>query len=105
MALGSTGPLISPALPPCTWDVASVTLGEGDHLLLYTDGVSDALADMGASGEDHVRLVVEQHPEGGPALVDTLVGLVQRQLHTDRGPDDLTLVAADVTPGSRSAPA
>jgi sigma-B regulation protein RsbU (phosphoserine phosphatase) len=105
MALGSTGPLISPALPPCTWDVASVTLAEGDHLLLYTDGVSDALADMGASGEDHVRLVVEQHPEGGPALVDALVELVQRHLHTDRGPDDLTLVAADVIPRSPSPPA
>jgi phosphoserine phosphatase RsbU/P len=98
MWLGSTGPLISPALPPCTWNVASVTLAEGDHLLLYTDGISDALGDEAESGEERVHAVVEHHPEGGPVLVDALVELVQRQLHTEGGPDDLTLVAADVLP-------
>jgi phosphoserine phosphatase RsbU/P len=96
--LSSTGPLISPALPPCTWNVASVTLAEGDHLLLYTDGVSDALGDGPQSGEECVHAVVQQHPEGGPELVDALVELVGRQLHTERNPDDLTLVAAAVLP-------
>jgi sigma-B regulation protein RsbU (phosphoserine phosphatase) len=98
--LGSTGPLISPALPPSTWHVESVTLAGGDRLLLYTDGVSDALTDSAGAGEDRVRAAVEQHPEGGPPLVDALVDLVGRQMPGDRGADDLTLVTADVLPQS-----
>ena len=98
VALGSTGPLISPALTPSRWTVESVSLGEGDRLLLYTDGVSDALMDRDQSGEDRIRAAVEQHHAGGAALLDALVWQVQQQPPTDRGPDDLTLMAAHVLP-------
>ena len=98
LALGSTGPLISPALPSCTWEVASVSLVEGDRLLLYTDGVSDALESGDHSGEDRIRAAVRAHPAGGPALLDALVQDVQQGLTVDRVPDDLTLVTARVVP-------
>ena len=42
--LHSTGPLVSPVLPTSTWGAPVVPIDEGDHLLLYTDGISDALA-------------------------------------------------------------
>ena len=41
--LASTGPLISPALPASMWAIESVAMRPGDRLLLYTDGVTDAL--------------------------------------------------------------
>ena len=66
VALGSTGPLISPALPSCTWEVQSVSLVEGDRLLLYTDGVSDALESGNHSGDERIRAAVRGSilPEG-----------------------------------------
>jgi len=98
LMLGATGPLISPALPPWDWTATSVALGEGDQLLLYTDGVSDALESPTLAAEERIRLAVAQHPEGGPALLDALVADVRHHLVADSVPDDLTLTTARVLP-------
>jgi phosphoserine phosphatase RsbU/P len=96
LALASTGPLISPALPLCTWNVETVSVEEGDRLLLYTDGVSEALENGSHPGEERIRAAVEEHPGGGPALLDGLVWNVRQQLTADRVADDLTLMTAHV---------
>src|SRR6185369_16830600 len=53
--LGSTGPLVSPALTSASWESRTVPIHHGDHLLLYTDGVSETLAD--ANGQAEARFV------------------------------------------------
>jgi serine phosphatase RsbU (regulator of sigma subunit) len=42
------------------WDQRTISIAEGDHLLLYTDGVSDALAGDHGIGEDRICEVVHQ---------------------------------------------
>ena len=98
VALPSTGPLISPALPSCTWSAQSVHVNEGDRLLLYTDGVSDALENGSDAADERIRAAVDEHPAGGPALLDALVWHVRQQLTADSVADDLTLVTAHVLP-------
>jgi phosphoserine phosphatase RsbU/P len=98
VALPSTGPLISPALPSCTWSAQSVHVNEGDRLLLYTDGVSDALENGSEAADERIRAAVDEHPSGGPALLDALVWHVRQQLTADSVADDLTLVTAHVLP-------
>src|SRR4030095_3583513 len=39
--LHSTGPLVSPVLKASIWEAPVVPIHEGDHLLLYTDGISE----------------------------------------------------------------
>ena len=57
--LASTGPLVSPALRDCAWEQRSVAFEPGDLLFLYTDGVSDALAE-GMDEDAIVQLIQQQ---------------------------------------------
>src|SRR5262249_50663020 len=43
--LESTGPLVSPVLRSSTWEARVAPMRDGDHALLYTDGISEILAD------------------------------------------------------------
>jgi phosphoserine phosphatase RsbU/P len=92
--LASTGPLISPALPGCTWEERSVPLGPGDLLLLYTDGVSDALASGEDSGEEPILAAARQHARGGAPLLDAILSRVRERIHGRPQADDLTLLTA-----------
>jgi len=92
--LASTGPLISPALPACTWEQRSVPLGPGDLLLLYTDGVSDALASGEDSGEVPILAAARQHARGGAPLLDAILSRVRERIHGRPQTDDLTLLTA-----------
>jgi sigma-B regulation protein RsbU (phosphoserine phosphatase) len=91
--LESTGPLVSPALA-ATWDVATVPLSEGDHVLLYTDGVSEALADRDGRAEARLTSAIDGAREGGAALLDTILADVQSALGGEPQADDLTLLTA-----------
>jgi serine phosphatase RsbU (regulator of sigma subunit) len=53
--LESTGPLVSPVLRSSTWEAPVLSIDPGDHLLIYTDGVSDALADEDGRAEQRSR--------------------------------------------------
>jgi sigma-B regulation protein RsbU (phosphoserine phosphatase) len=92
--LASTGPLISPALPGCTWVQRSVPVGPGALLLLYTDGISDALSSGEDSGEEPILAAARQHPRGGAPLLDAILSRVRERIHGRPQADDLTLLTA-----------
>ena len=94
--LHSTGPLVSPALMESTWESPVVPIHEGDHLLLYTDGISDALADDNGKSEKGFTRIIDRESEGGAPLLDTILADVHRRLAGRPQPDDLTLLTASV---------
>ena len=71
-------------------------IDEGDHLLLYTDGISDVLADDDGRSEERFTSVIDRAAEGGGPLLDTILADVRHQLAGRPQPDDLTLLTAKV---------
>jgi phosphoserine phosphatase RsbU/P len=94
--LGSTGPLVSPVLMASTWDAPVVPMNKGDHLLLYTDGVWESLADEDGRAEERFTRVIDRVPEGGAALLDTILAEVDHELAGQLHPDDVTLLTASM---------
>jgi sigma-B regulation protein RsbU (phosphoserine phosphatase) len=94
--LESTGPLISPALTGLSWDARVVPMREGDHVLLYTDGIWDALADDDGRAEKQFQSAIGRTPAGGAALLDAILADVERVLTGHPQPDDLTLLTAQL---------
>ena len=94
--LASTGPLVSPVLMAATWDAAVVPMHDGDHLLLYTDGVWEALADEDGRAEERLSSAIGRVPEGGAQLLDTILADVHHELASQLQADDLTLLTASV---------
>jgi phosphoserine phosphatase RsbU/P len=94
--LHSTGPLVSPVLTTSAWDAPVVSIDEGDHLLLYTDGISDALADDDGRAEERLVSIIERASEGGAPLLDTILADVHHQRAGRPQPDDLTLLTAKI---------
>ena len=93
--LASTGPLVSPAFSSLSWQQRSVAFGDGDLLLLYTDGVSDALVDEYELAEDLFLSIVRQHGSGAP-LLDAILTEVRERSGGRPQPDDLTLLTATI---------
>jgi phosphoserine phosphatase RsbU/P len=94
--LHSTGPLVSPVLTASTWEAPVVPVNEGDHLLLYTDGVSEALADDNGRAEERFTSIIDRASDGGAPLLDTILADVHHELAGRPQPDDLTLLTASV---------
>ena len=94
--LGSTGPLVSPVLLSATWEAPVVPMNEGDHLLLYTDGVWETLADEDGRAEQRLLSAIHGSSDGGGRLLDTILSDVHRELNGQQQPDDLTLLTANV---------
>jgi phosphoserine phosphatase RsbU/P len=99
--LGSTGPLVSPVLPGATWDAPVVPMNTGDHLLLYTDGVWEPLANEDGRAEERFTSAIDRVPEGGSRLLDTILADVHHELADQLQPDDLTLLTASVVGSSK----
>ena len=94
--LPSTGPLVSPALTHSTWDSPAVPIAQGDHLLLYTDGIWETLADDNGHAEERFTRIISRIPAGGAELLDALLAEVHDELAGRPQPDDLTVLAATV---------
>ena len=71
----------------------------GDCLLLYTDGVNEALDTHGLEfGEERIHTTLSNLAANGPqAVVDGLIADVDRFLNGRRGHDDITLIALQKT--------
>jgi CheY-like chemotaxis protein len=91
--LPSTGPLISPALPS-RWDTADLSIGNGDRLLLYTDGVTDIFGGLGGPAEARLISTIRSDAHGGASLLDAILSDAHRELAGQPQPDDLTLLTA-----------
>jgi sigma-B regulation protein RsbU (phosphoserine phosphatase) len=92
--LTSTGPLVSPVLTKSTWDAPVVPMRDGDHILLYTDGVSETLADSDGRAEGRFADAIGRASEGGAMLLDAILAEIDRELAGRPQPDDLTLLTA-----------
>jgi sigma-B regulation protein RsbU (phosphoserine phosphatase) len=92
------GGLILGPFPDATYEQGCVRLVPGDALLLYTDGVSEAMNESGDElGEELVRDVLRAHADETPGeIIASVMSLVN--LHQgDRPPeDDQTLLAVRV---------
>jgi phosphoserine phosphatase RsbU/P len=93
--LATTGPLLSPALGGARWEAATVSVASGDQLLLYTDGVLDALY-RGEPSESCVLATIEKHPANGEALLDAILEEITRHGGGLPPHDDVTLLTASV---------
>ena len=94
--LKSTGPLVSPVLSGSRWEDPVVPIDKGNQLLLYTDGVSEVLADTDGCAESRFRNIIERASAGGATLLDAILADVQHDLAGSPQPDDLTLLTARV---------
>lgn len=94
--LPSTGPLVSPVLTGIAWESAGVPIVAGDHLLLYTDGVWEPLANEDGRAEERFTAAIDRVPDGGAALLEAIFDDVHRELAGQVQPDDLTLLTASI---------
>jgi serine phosphatase RsbU (regulator of sigma subunit) len=88
--------MVSPVLTGSTWDAPVVPIAEGDHVLLYTDGVSETLADDDGRAEQRFIGTLDRAVNGGAPLLDAILADVHRELAGRAQPDDLTLLTASV---------
>jgi phosphoserine phosphatase RsbU/P len=99
--LASTGPLISPALSASTWAIESLAMRAGDQLLLYTDGVTEALGSDDDLAPSQIINAIHREAGGGMPLLDVILAEIQQKLGGSPQPDDVTLMTARVLiPGS-----
>jgi sigma-B regulation protein RsbU (phosphoserine phosphatase) len=92
--LESTAPLVSPVLTAMTWDGATVSLNGIDHLLLYTDGVSETLAGEDGRATERLADAIRRASQGGAQLLDAILEDVRGRLAGAAQPDDFTLLTA-----------
>lgn len=92
--LASTGPLISPALSASTWTIESLAMQTGDQLLLYTDGVTEALGSDDDVAPSQIIDAIHREAGGGMQLLDAILADIQQKLGGSPQPDDVTLMTA-----------
>ncbi len=75
------------------------TLASGDTLLLYTDGVNEAMDAQGEEfGEERIHTILAAlAPQGPQAVIDGLIHEVDQFCGGRRGHDDITLVVLQKT--------
>jgi PAS domain S-box-containing protein len=87
--VGSHGPMLG-AVEVAEWPAVDVELAPGDVLVLYTDGVLDAVMD---GGERFGEARLARLAEAAGSDVDALAAALERELATLRLRDDVALVA------------
>jgi phosphoserine phosphatase RsbU/P len=98
ITFGRPGSLVGVLTQPRFFDT-TVTLGTGDMIVLYTDGVPEARNGRGEFySDDRLRAFLEVGRSSAPALVDELLDEVM-QFQLQRSRDDIALVAVAVPGG------
>lgn len=94
-AIDSTGPVVG-VLPQPRWQSATLTLDEGDRLLLYSDGVIEASSpdgrELGQCGLEHA---LPQAPASSRRVATDVVDAVRRHAEGARD-DDVTVLVIGV---------
>ena len=90
-----TGGLIIGALPHMEYDEDTVTLGPDDMLVLFTDGLSEAMDENEVEyGEDRLRQLVCNHRnQKADEIMETMLNDVRSHDPTSPPRDDTTIVA------------
>jgi sigma-B regulation protein RsbU (phosphoserine phosphatase) len=95
VALTSTGPLLSAALPDLGWELRELDWGPDHRLLLYTDGITEATdGDEEQFGEARIRALVGRRPGKGRGLLDGILAAVDEFTRGHPADDDQTLLTA-----------
>lgn len=99
--LTPTGPILSPVFPAGFWKRGTERLKDGDQLLLYTDGiteapVADSTGDADQFGDERLVEHVLGRRGGGAELLDDILASVDRYAAGRPIPDDLTLMTVRV---------
>jgi phosphoserine phosphatase RsbU/P len=90
--LGPTAPAIG-LMPDCRIEVGSTTLGAGDVLFAYTDGVVDATDTCNAFGESRLIALLTQPHASADALLATLSLALEAHSAGIDPFDDITMLA------------
>ncbi len=91
--LAPTGPAVG-AMPGMEFSAKTIELSEGDVLLAFTDGVSEARSLSAALyGEQRLLRLLAPPPESAAALLSTIVASVREYEAGVEPGDDLTLLA------------
>jgi len=90
-AIDSTGPVVG-VLERSRWTAATLTLAEGDKLLLYSDGVVEATSPDGDEfGQRGIERALPAHHASAGAVATAIVDAVRRHANGARE-DDLTVL-------------
>jgi sigma-B regulation protein RsbU (phosphoserine phosphatase) len=94
-AIDSTGPVVGVLEASC-WTSATLTLGDGDKLLLYSDGVVEASSPDGEEfGHSGIERAVEHAPASARGVATALADAVKLHANGARE-DDLTVLVIGV---------
>jgi sigma-B regulation protein RsbU (phosphoserine phosphatase) len=94
--LASTGVFVSPAFADSRWSQSQITISPGDHVLLFTDGVSERESGEDVFGEQRVLEGIARQPEGGDMLLDSLLEAAHQFGACAPPNDDQALITATV---------
>jgi len=91
----TVGGLLLGIFPDAVYESADVTMGAGDVLLLYSDGVTEARDPTGEEfAEERLETFLREHRDLVPeALVKALIDEVRRFTSAEQLADDVTVVA------------
>jgi len=98
--LAPTGPLLTSALSDLPYEQATLEMGPGDSLLLYTDGVSEAWGPSGMFGQERLVSSMMRPDRRGKDLLDALLSELAAFSGASNYQDDITLLTMDLARSS-----
>jgi serine phosphatase RsbU (regulator of sigma subunit) len=101
-AVGNFAPFLG-AFDDVTWEPATMSLGPGDQLVLYTDGVIDTVGESDRFGED--RLAETLSRSTGAADAVGRIEAAVSQFARGRQVDDTAVLVVERRPGGPGPPA
>jgi serine phosphatase RsbU (regulator of sigma subunit) len=94
--IGATGPLVGAFEQEDGWPVETVPVRPGDVLLLYTDGVADALGHRAGIGEERLVALLAAAPPTAEGVIAHLEGALAAEPEQRRR-DDVAAVALQLS--------
>jgi PAS domain S-box-containing protein len=89
--IGATGPLAGAFEADCAWPVETVGVRRGDVILLYTDGVADALGHRAGLGEERLQALLLKAPATADGVIAHLEAALAAEPEERRRDDTAAL--------------